>query len=191
MKERRGRTPTLPLRITDIYKEADMANTDSKVYGEAKTYEVTWTLGNTERVQAHYLGYPDGSNSKGGGFGHIRFWLSIDGKSHVAFSAPECLIKSVRLVPDGPEMVTKLTGTGGRLLTFEKRFLDRAKELLKYNNGMWSGCASTLTSEMGLRPHESSLPYDILGIADLELRASGYKYQHNCGNAACCRHSCV
>lgn len=184
----------LPSSSPNSHLEADMAamNTDSKLYGKAKTYEITWLIsGRTERVLTHSLSYPSDSKLGRAGEGHLQFWLYVDNVRTLAFSAPENQLRSVRLIPDGPEMVTKMMG-GLRKIEFEKRYLDRAKELLKIFAGRWQPGTQILTSEMGFTPHASSLPYEIFGIADSELRAEGYKYhKHNCESTTCCLRSCV
>lgn len=160
-----------------------MASTDSKIYGSAKTYEITWLIsGRTERVSAHSLSYPSDSTLNKAAHGHIQFWLYVDGIRTMAFSAPENQLRSVRFIPDdSPEMVTKRWDNG--VIEVEQRWLDRAKYLLKLYGPVSTIPARLLELEMRIPSHSGS-QHKLLVIADRELHAEGYK--HRSLRESCC-----
>ena len=78
-------------------------------HGPLDTYEVTWTSGHIERVQAHQVIWPIDLDffSQGPKRKHVMLHGEIDGKWKLVLSAPVDEIHAVRLVttdesiPDG------------------------------------------------------------------------------------------
>ena len=90
---------------------------DTFDYGPLQTYEITWTSGHVETIQAHQTSWPDsGSFITAGGYGslgvgdagpaRIQFHGEFDGHWRLVLSAYEDDIRTIRLVTGGEAIPT-------------------------------------------------------------------------------------
>jgi hypothetical protein len=152
---------------------------------EGRTFEIVWKSGKVETIVANGVRPANYDFNKDDPRSHIPHIQFFDSNYRLLRSIDYSVIESVTFIPaDAPKTFTARIDF--HEVEIERRWLDRAKYLIKLYTSNSAEPVRTLIRELNMVPNSTNLPYVLMQLALNEIRQEKSSAAAAEKNNCCC-----